>query len=329
MTDNQRRALVIGAGSIGVRHLRLIREMGYPVMACDVDRAALEAARGEVGDMETFTDLRSALASGPEFAVVATAHRLHREHTIAALEAGAHVLCEKPIADTLEAADAMIAAARRTNRVLHIGFMNRYHPCIVRARELVRSGELGLPLFASADLGSYRTLVCSRSRHQAHVHGALFLDYTHQLDFVPYVLGSPASRVYAVSRNRGSFELQSDPNCAAIILEHEAGPVSEIHLDYCREPQVTTLSVTGDRASVQCDLMTYALKVGYRADGRVVEERFDVQRDDLYRVSFRNFVEAVDGREAEIVTGDSGRQSLQVVEAVLASLKTGQPECLT
>jgi len=225
MSDRDKpRVLVVGMGSIGTRHLRLIDEMGFPVLGCDVDPAAFERVREVVPDLPTFDNVADALAEKPDIVVVATAPHLHAEHTVAALEAGAQVLCEKPMADKLESADRMIAAAKERNKLLAIGFMNRFHACIVRAKELVDSGQLGLPLFAGAHLASYRTLVCSRSRYQATTYGALLLDYTHQPDYVPWALGSAAMRVYAVARNRGEFELKSDPNVIAMILEH--GPAT-------------------------------------------------------------------------------------------------------
>ena len=326
MADSKKpRVLVIGVGSIGTRHLRLIHGMGHPVAGCDTDPAAFDRVREDVPDIETFLDLDPALESRPDLVVVATAHHLHAPHAVAALEAGAHVLCEKPMADTVEAADRMIEAARRAGKVLHVGLMNRYHPCVARARELVASGALGVPLFAQADLGSYRTLICSRSRYQSQVFGALLLDYTHQLDFVPYVLGAPATRVYAVSRARGDFELKSDPNVISLILEHGDGPVSEIHLDYCRNPQVNTLSVTGDEGYVTCDFERRIATLGTRKDESVREETLPGDYDDVYRESFRQFVAATKGEQANIIPGQEGRQSLAIVTAALESLRTRAP----
>ncbi len=325
MTSDKQRILVIGTGSIGTRHLRILHGMGHPVAGCDVEEAAFSAIREDIPDLETFTDMDKALASKPDLVVVATAHHLHAPHTLAAMEAGAHVLCEKPMADTLEAADAMMAAAKRTGKTLHIGFMNRYHPIVVQARELVASGRLGLPLSASADLGSYITLECSRARHQAKMFAALLLDYTHQLDFVPYVLDAPATRVYAIARNRGRFDLKSDPNTIAMMLEHGDGPISEIHLDYCRKPQVTTLKVTGDEAAIECDMMGYTLRLRDRKGGVIEEKRCEPQGDELYRTSFRNFLAAIDGKESNYIPGSEGRKSLEIVTAVLKSIETRQP----
>lgn len=325
MVTQTMRALVIGAGSIGTRHLRLIHGMGFSVMGCDTEPKAFDAIRKEIPDLATFTSLAQALAQRPELVVVATPPQVHADHTVAAMEAGAHVLCEKPMADTLPNADRMIAAAKEHRKVLHIGFVNRYHPCLVRVKELVDSGRLGRVLFAQADLGSYFTLICSRSRYQATTYAALLLDYTHQLDFVPWILGAPATRLYAVGQNLGAFELKSNPSMIAMLLEHAGGPVSEIHLDYCRKPQMATLHVTGDRAYVLCDLMTAKITLGNRADDAVDSQTLTYERDDLFREQFRQFVAAAEGKPARIVSGAEGRCSLQLVERAIESMQSRSP----
>lgn len=94
------RVLVIRAGSIGTRHLRVIHGRGYPVMGCDMAPTAFDAIRQSIPDLVTFTDPGQALAQQPELVVVATPHGVHADNTVAAMQAGAHVLCEKPTAHT-------------------------------------------------------------------------------------------------------------------------------------------------------------------------------------------------------------------------------------
>ncbi len=325
MSDSKPIVLVIGAGSIGTRHLEVVHGMGYPAMACDTDPAAFARINEIVPDLPTFTNLSSALAQQPDIVIVATAPGLHADHTIAAFEAGAHVLCEKPMADTVAACDRMIDAAKQSGKVLHVGFVNRYNPCITKPKRLTEEGALGMPLFASAQGGSYLTLICSRSRHQATTYAALLLDYTHQLDYIPWILDSPVCRVYAVARNRGEFELKSDPNMITMILEHESGVVSEIHLDFVRHPQTMTLSVTGDRGYMLSDLMQSTVGIGRREDESFEERTLTFERNDLFREQFANFVAATRGEPARIVDGEEGRASMRIVEAVLRSLASRTP----
>ena len=324
-TSGSQRVLVVGAGSIGTRHLRVVRSLGYEVAGVDVDPSAFDASRAELGEFPTFTSLDAALEQRPRVVIIATPHHLHAEQSVAAMEAGAHVLCEKPLAHDVASGQRMIDAARRHGRVLHVGFVNRYHPCLLRLREHISAGKIGTPVGASADLGSYITLVNSRSRHQAKLFGSLLLDYTHQPDFLYWLLGTKPRRVYAIGSRRGNFELKSDPNSLAMIVEHDGDLVSEIHLDYCRLPQVSTCGVTGDLGYLLCDLMTGTITLGRRQEETATVEQISHDRDDLFREQFRQFMLAVEGKPAQIISGEEGLVSMKVVDAAIESMRTRLP----
>jgi len=325
MGSGRKRVLVIGAGSIGTRHLRVIHGLGCDVMGCDTQPGAFDAIRRDIPALPAFADLGRALAERPDIVVVATPPALHEAHARSAFRAGAHVLCEKPMADTAAACGRMIRAARAARRVLHVGFVNRYHPVLQRLKRELNAGRLGTVLFGAADLGSYVTLTCSRSRYQATVYGALLMDYTHQLDFMPWLMGSPAVRVYAVGQKKGVFEHGSNPAMIAMILEHANGTITEIHLDYCRHPQQASVSLTGDRGYLQADLATNRIDRGLRHTGAVRRWTLTVERDDLFRAQFRQVVAAAEGRPASIVSGEEGREATRLAEAALRSLRLRRP----
>ena len=109
----RKRVLVVGCGSIGRRHLRLLHERpDVAAAACDPDTAAAEGVTAIGAAIPFFTDLPAALREHrPDFAVVANPNRFHADAALAAMKAGAHVLCEKPIADTLANGRRIVAAA--------------------------------------------------------------------------------------------------------------------------------------------------------------------------------------------------------------------------
>ena len=139
-----------------------------------------------------------ALRTRPEMVVIATPHDLHCAQTVQALEQGIHVLCEKPMSDRLEDARTMLAAGERARQrsgaVLSVGFMLHFHPLLARLKQLVEDGTLGTVLQVHYSVGSYITLVNSRSRYQAALEGALLLDYAHQPDFIHWLLGEKPRR---------------------------------------------------------------------------------------------------------------------------------------
>jgi predicted dehydrogenase len=137
---------ILGPGRIAPRLVRAVggcaRGELVAVASRDVDRAVAFAARHDIPQAFGSYD---ALLATPDVDVVYVSlpNHLHAEWTIRALEAGKHVLCEKPLALSVDQVDAVIAASARAGRIAVEGFMYLHHPQILRAVELARSGALG------------------------------------------------------------------------------------------------------------------------------------------------------------------------------------------
>src|SRR6187399_112360 len=119
MTSGRRRMLVVGMGSIGKRHARLLMERAdLEVQVCEPSASVLEGAKSELGHVVTHASLEAGLAAKPEMVLIATPHHLHAAQAIASFEAGAHVLCEKPICVDAAEARRMIVASRAHKKTL-------------------------------------------------------------------------------------------------------------------------------------------------------------------------------------------------------------------
>jgi len=315
-----RRIVIVGTGSIGRRHARLLA--ARPDMAvefCEPNPEILALARREVGDLPTHETFEDVLASRPELVVIATPHTLHAEQTIAALEAGAHVLCEKPMSDRLETSVQMKAAAERTGKTLVFGFQLHFHPATRRLKQLIDSGELGAVLCAHCHVGTYVTLVNSRSRHQAKVEGALLLDYAHQPDLLYWLLGRRPAGVYAAGGQGGSLELQSRPNFITLTFDYDEPMVTSIHLNYLQSPERHYYEIAGDRAWAFFDLSDGRVRIGRHGEQEVCEENYSLERDEMYTAEHQAFLDAVDGKAPPESSPQSAIQAMEVFEASLAS----------
>jgi predicted dehydrogenase len=138
------RAGVIGTGFIGPVHVEALRRLGVTVAAiCDVgDLAAKAAARLAIP--QAFSDYRAMLALPDLDAVhITTPNRFHCEMSLAALKAGKHVVCEKPLAMNTTETARLVSAARAAKRVFAVNYNIRFYPAVLALRRLVAQGELG------------------------------------------------------------------------------------------------------------------------------------------------------------------------------------------
>lgn len=187
-------AVVVGSGDMGSRHARHWRSAGATILGIvDPDRARVDAIAHELAT-NRLESLTAALALRPTVVSVCTPTHLHAPITIAALEAGAHVLCEKPVALTLRDAHAMQAAAASTGRALRIGFMRRFDPAFDALGAQLQ--QLGTPLLMQASItAGVRPKVLM---HDAQANGGPLIDMAcHLFDLWAHLIGAAPERVEA------------------------------------------------------------------------------------------------------------------------------------
>lgn len=319
------RIVVVGLGSIGRRHARLLARRGdLRVEWCESEPGAVAVARAELGTPgHLHTSFDAMLATAPEMVVIATPHVCHEAQTIAALRAGAHVFCEKPMADTLAGAARMWQASRATSRVLTFGFQLHFNPGLRRLRALLRQGDLGEPMHFHCRVGSYVTLVNSRSRYQGAMEGALLMDYTHQPDLLHWFLGEAPSGVFASGGQGGRLELTSNPNFFHLGCDYRRPLLATIHLNYLQMPERHEYEIAGDQGWAMYDLNTGRVRVGRRATSTETVEEYPVDRDPVYAEEHTAFLDAVAGRRAPESPAADAIVSMQIVAAALSSWRTG------
>ncbi len=149
----RRRVLVVGLGTMGTSHARAYKAIeGFELVGlCTRNAATRQDLDAEFAGIPRFDDLGEALAAlKPDAVAIAAYTEHHARMALQAFEAGAHVFCEKPLADTLEAAERVVAAARAAKKALVIGYILRVHPSWIRFVEIGRT--LGKPLVMRMNL---------------------------------------------------------------------------------------------------------------------------------------------------------------------------------
>jgi predicted dehydrogenase len=137
---------LIGAGGIAQAHCRAMSEVsGVEIIAAsDLVKANAERTAERWGIPKTFTDYNEMLKMDElDGVVVCTPTAVHAPPTVAALKAGKHVLCEKPMEASLEAATEMVGTAHKTGKILMIALKLRYTPQVIKAKEIIDAGTLG------------------------------------------------------------------------------------------------------------------------------------------------------------------------------------------
>ena len=144
---------IIGCGLIGQKRAKSLGEGGRLVACADIDKNRAKSL-ADTTNATAFDDWKELLKLPEvELVVVATLHDSLAEITLAAIEAGKHILVEKPAARNTKELEPVIVAAKQKSVKIHVGFNHRYHRSLRKARELIDSGELGELMFIRARYG--------------------------------------------------------------------------------------------------------------------------------------------------------------------------------
>lgn len=316
------RAGVIGLGMMGRAHVRVWDELveGVDLVAvADTDpRVLREATVGR--EARTYADLASMLAAEElDLVSVVVPTSLHLPTTLAALDAGSHVLVEKPIAATRSEAEQMIDAAQRAGRMLTVGHIERFNPAIRELRRRLAAGELGRIFEIRATrLGPFP----ARIRDV----GVVVDLAPHDLDVMRYLLGSDPVRLYAETEQR----IHTDHEDLFVgLMKFANGAVGVLDINWLTPTKQRTLTVTGERGMYTADYLTQQL-IFYpnpSSDGSVDEgnrvER-EIERREPLAIELEEFARAARDGGVPPVDPHEAMVALLLARAMVESASTGE-----
>jgi UDP-N-acetylglucosamine 3-dehydrogenase len=337
--QNDRRELVktikvgvIGVGGIGNRHLlEYAKQEDVKVQAvADTDANAAARAGEKYEVPHVYTDYHDLLADKEIQAVtVAVPPFLHKEIVVAAAEAGKHVHCEKPMALTLEDADAMIAACAARDLILYISFTPRLTPIFRRLQEIVSSGEYGTPLWLWA-----RYLVPATAGifvpppwywRRELGGGTLLENGGHLIDYVRWLMGDVKKVIAEVDTLRFTeswppyFEDPDVEDVATVILRHKSGAISTLGSG-CLVPGNPGCTVEIGTESCHIEIhRNHHLRV--ERNGQLLFESTFETHGWTVGPATHHFMECVRYGTPPISSGEDGRAALEIALASYESMR--------
>ncbi|WP_327657303.1 Gfo/Idh/MocA family protein [Streptomyces sp. NBC_00483] len=340
-TASRLRVAVVGTGGIATgAHLSALRahsDRVELVAAVDVDPGRLAAFQEAAGEgVSGYTDLAAMLGEvRPDLVLIGTPPWLHREQTIAALKAGAWVLCEKPLCLSLAEYDEIAAAEDAAPGFASVFFQHRYGSGAVHARELIGSGAVGDPLVAHCQTTWHRDTayysVPWRGRWETEGGGPTMGHGIHQYDLLLHLLGD-WSEIRAMA-GRLVHDVESEDLSTALVrfrggamatvVNSVLSPDEEsrIRID-CADATVELIHLYGH----QNDSWTYTPRRGLDADARVA--RWRTPAADVPSSHAAQLGAVLDAYEAGARppgSGDDARRTVEFAAALYKSAFTGRP----
>lgn len=347
---------VVGVGGISSFHIDSYKKLdNVEVYAfCDIRPERLKYMGERYGVTRLYTDEEQMLKELPEIDIVSvcTWNSAHAPCAIMALNAGKHVLVEKPMATTVEEALAMQEAAKKNNKLLMIAFVRRYGRDCQVVRDFINGGSMGELYYAKATYLRRNGNPGGWFSNIAISGGGPLIDLgVHVIDLARYLLGNPkpvsvygatfdklGSRRNLRKKSSGEYEASGAGNndicncedMASAMIRFDNGTVLNVEVSFdLNAPSANGVQIFGTKAGVQVkdDVKFYSVANGYLTDISIYEKTgLDVR--EAFENEIAHFVACAQGKAECVSPAEDGVELMKILTAVYRSAKSGHEEII-
>ncbi len=317
------RAGLVGLGIMGQNHARVLSSLS------GVDLVAVADPQGDtrkvLPDHHILASIDEMISKGVDYCVVAAPTAFHEEISMKLIDAGIHILIEKPIAHTVASAMRIEGAAKSKGIIGAVGHIERFNAALQQARSRIQAGELGeIYQISTRRLGPFPSRIADV--------GVVMDLATHDIDLTAWIADSPYKSVSAQSAMRSG---RAHEDLVAIVAQLSNGIVVNHLVNWLSPLKERKTIITGEKGTYVVDTLTSDLIFYVNGTVNVSQDRIahfkGVSQGDIHifafdkpeplRVEHENFRDAVLGRDASVVTLAEGAKTVSVAAAALESIK--------
>jgi predicted dehydrogenase len=325
---------VIGLG-FGRQHLQAAIDFGAEIAAiCDTNPEKLEKYRAEhnLPAEVCYTDYRDVIANARlDAVIIATPDQLHREVAVAFLEAGVHVMCEKPLALTREDMNAIVAATQKTDKKFMVGQICRFTPAFAKAKELVEAGTIGELYYVESEYAhDYEKMLRSVPKHwrtDPLRHGVIG-GGCHAVDLLRWIAGDPTEvTAYGVHK---LLPMVPYDDTTISILKFPNNVIGKIFVSTgCKRNYTMRTLLYGTKGTIICDNTSDHMQLfTIGEDGMSVNEKPEIIPIDVNNHNalqeFHVFADAILNDTPVPTNAIEGAKSVEVCLSIVESAETDQ-----
>jgi predicted dehydrogenase len=296
---------VVGVGSMGQNHARIYAGLEHAefvgIYDANGDTARKIAAKYKCRAFDSLDEM----IADVDAASIAAATVAHFELGKRFLDAGKHILMEKPITNTTDEAVQLVELAKQKNLVLQVGHIERFNPVLTALEE-----RLTRPRFIEAHrLSPYP----ERSTDVSVVLDVMI----HDIEIIMHIVRSPVASLDAV----GVPVLSSSEDIANVRIRFENGCVANITTSRISPEKLRKIRVFQDDAYLSLDYMKQEGEIYRRVDGKITRDKIPVNKDEPLKRQLESFVSCVQSHGAPVVSGDHATNALRLAAEIIHQIR--------
>lgn len=325
---------IVGCGRIAQRHAEHINDKGQLLAVCDTVKEKADAMAAQY-NAKAYYSIEELLAAEKELDVIAVCspNGLHAEHSIKALKAGFHVLCEKPMAISVYDCGQMLQAAEQSNRRLFAIKQNRYNPPVAAVKKIIDEGRLGKIMSVQLNCFWNRNPDYYKNSWKGTLKldgGTLYTQFSHFIDLLYWMIGD-IKETKAFMGNFNHHGIIEFEDTGAVILEFYNGAIGTINYtvnSYSKNME-GSLTLFGDKGTVKIGGQ-YLNELEYQdIDGYTIENLPEGNKPNNYGKYlgsmsnhdkvYDNLIEVLNNNATITTSSFEGLKTVEIIEKIYKS----------
>jgi predicted dehydrogenase len=316
--------LVVGAGSIGQRHIRNLQLLGFRNIAASDTNSDQCTIVSKGLNIECYENYETALKDvSPRIVFICTPPVHHVSQALRALEVNAHIFIEKPISHTTEGVNILIQYAQKQKRVIQVGYNLRFHPGLRLVKQCLDENLVGDFLWGRIEVGQYlpdwRPWQDYRNSYTARreLGGGIILDASHEIDYALWMLGIPVDLI-CMAGKVSKLDVNVE-DCATILLRFANNTQIDIHLDFVQRSYTRNCKFAGELGTIEWEYSSNTVLV---RTGEITNSLdYEFNPNDMYVAELKHFFHCIGTGAEPIATVSEAMQALRVAVASIQSAK--------
>jgi predicted dehydrogenase len=290
--------LICGMGSIGLRHLKNLKSLGYnDIIIYSSGKSIMPGAKEEINNLKVYQSLDDALLENPDVCMITNPTSMHIDIALKVANIGCHLYIEKPLSNSLENLDKLQNIVNKKDLITFVTYQFRFHPHIIKLKEIFQNEAYGKPLYTTTEWSEYlpdwHPWENYKESYSARkdLGGGVLLTQIHPMNYLNYIFGD-IKKVQINKISTKSLDIEVD-DISDMLINFKSGMSGHVHIDFLQKPRVHTMKILTTKGRFEWNYHDNNL-VFIKSDGN--EELFTIDgfdRNDMFVDMLADFIECV------------------------------------
>ena len=320
------KALVVGYGSIGKRHIEnLSKYKNLEILVCTQRKNDQFLKKRKC---KIINSIELALKENPDIAFITNESSYHISTCIKLAKKNIDLFIEKPLSNSIKGIDTLTKIVKKKKLITQMGFPLRFHPCIKEIKKSISKKRLGQIIFVNIQNGSYLPEWHSNEDYQKSyaarddLGGGVLFTSSHELDYLSWIFGN-ISEVFSITGKYSDLEIKSD-DLSTILMKFKNDIIAEVHLDFFQKPKIRDCKIVGTKGTIYLNFDENIIHFyNFKKKKWINELKLNTYNNNsMYEEELKHFLNCVKKRQKSINDVFEGKKNLEIALAIKKSSRT-------